>query len=201
MAGSTGAIAVAGRQGPSKIRSSRSACWGCKRSVPSSTQISSSNSLVNVAGQRLGRMSFSGEDWRPAPPFSSAGKRSPSDARNSLVAVFAHLVARHRPQAFLFENVEGFLTGGDSGKWVVDLLDPLIAAGYCIHVPTRSSSTPRTGAGYSATTGFGTGGRWRKFGSARNLRLSASISRQVARKPCGAGGKSCSMALRSFGRL
>ena len=69
----------------------------------------------------------------PCQGFSSAGKRSPSDARNSLVAVFAHLVARHRPQAFLFENVEGFLTG-DEGKWVVDLLDPLIAAGYCIHM-------------------------------------------------------------------
>ena len=69
----------------------------------------------------------------PCQGFSSAGKRSPSDARNSLVAVFAHLVARHRPQAFLFENVEGFLTG-DDGKWVVDLLDPLIAAGYCIHM-------------------------------------------------------------------
>ena len=69
----------------------------------------------------------------PCQGFSSAGKRSPSDARNSLVAVFAHIVAHHRPQAFLFENVEGFLTG-DEGKWVVDLLDPLIAAGYCIHM-------------------------------------------------------------------
>ena len=69
----------------------------------------------------------------PCQGFSSAGKRNPGDARNSLVAVFAHLVARHRPQAFLFENVEGFLTG-DEGKWVVDLLDPLIAAGYCIQM-------------------------------------------------------------------
>ena len=69
----------------------------------------------------------------PCQGFSSAGKRSPSDARNSLVAVFAHLVAHQRPQAFLFENVEGFLTG-DDGKWVVDLIDPLIAAGYCIHM-------------------------------------------------------------------
>ena len=69
----------------------------------------------------------------PCQGFSSAGKRNPSDARNSLVAVFAHLVARHRPRAFLFENVEGFLTG-DEGRWVVDLLDPLVAAGYCIHM-------------------------------------------------------------------
>ena len=69
----------------------------------------------------------------PCQGFSSAGKRNLGDARNSLVAVFAHLVARHRPQAFLFENVEGFLTG-DEGKWVIDLLDPLIAAGYCIQM-------------------------------------------------------------------
>ena len=69
----------------------------------------------------------------PCQGFSSAGKRNPSDARNSLVAVFAHLVARHRPQAFMFENVEGFLTG-DGGKWVIDLLDPLVEAGYCIHM-------------------------------------------------------------------
>lgn len=69
----------------------------------------------------------------PCQGFSSAGRRSPGDARNSLVAVFAHLIARHRPRAFLFENVEGFLTG-DRGRWVVDLLDPLVRAGYCIHL-------------------------------------------------------------------
>ncbi len=69
----------------------------------------------------------------PCQGFSSAGHRNAHDARNSLVAVFAHLVARHRPPAFLFENVEGFLTGND-GKWVVELLDPLIAAGYCIQM-------------------------------------------------------------------
>ena len=69
----------------------------------------------------------------PCQGFSSAGRRAPGDARNSLVAVFAHLVALHRPQAFLFENVEGFLTG-DRGRWVVDLLEPLVDAGYCIHL-------------------------------------------------------------------
>ena len=69
----------------------------------------------------------------PCQGFSSAGRRAANDARNSLVAVFAHLVARHRPRAFLFENVEGFLTG-DAGRWVRDLLDPLVQAGYCIHL-------------------------------------------------------------------
>ena len=69
----------------------------------------------------------------PCQGFSSAGLRKPGDARNTLVAVFAHLVARHRPKAFVFENVEGFLTG-EGGRWVTDLLDPLVKAGYCIHL-------------------------------------------------------------------
>jgi DNA (cytosine-5)-methyltransferase 1 len=69
----------------------------------------------------------------PCQGFSSAGLRKPGDARNTLVAVFAHLVARHRPKAFVFENVEGFLTG-EGGRWVTDLLDPLVTAGYCIHL-------------------------------------------------------------------
>jgi DNA (cytosine-5)-methyltransferase 1 len=38
-----------------------------------------------------------------------------------------------RPRAFVFENVEGFLTGG-LGQFVVDLLEPLIDAGYRIHL-------------------------------------------------------------------
>tara|TARA_Y100000310_G_scaffold20892_2_gene20235 strand:+ start:1780 stop:3015 length:1236 start_codon:yes stop_codon:yes gene_type:complete len=69
----------------------------------------------------------------PCQGFSSAGWRAPGDARNTLVAVFAHLVSQHRPTGFVFENVEGFLTG-DQGRWVVDLLSPLVEAGYCISV-------------------------------------------------------------------
>jgi len=69
----------------------------------------------------------------PCQGFSSAGRRAPGDARNTLVAVFAHLIAAHKPTAFVFENVEGFLTG-DKGRWVVDLLSPLVDAGYCISV-------------------------------------------------------------------
>jgi DNA (cytosine-5)-methyltransferase 1 len=69
----------------------------------------------------------------PCQGFSSAGLRKPGDARNTLVSVFSHLVARHRPKAFVFENVEGFLTG-EGGKWVTDLLGPLVDAGYCIHL-------------------------------------------------------------------
>jgi DNA (cytosine-5)-methyltransferase 1 len=69
----------------------------------------------------------------PCQGFSSAGARRDDDHRNTLVAVFARLIARHRPSAFVFENVEGFLTGG-GGRFVFDLLDPLIEAGYRIHL-------------------------------------------------------------------
>jgi DNA (cytosine-5)-methyltransferase 1 len=69
----------------------------------------------------------------PCQGFSSAGLRRAGDARNSLVSVFAAIVAREKPKAFIFENVEGFLTSED-GNRVLDLLRPLIAAGYRIHL-------------------------------------------------------------------
>ncbi len=69
----------------------------------------------------------------PCQGFSSAGMRRQGDARNTLVSLFARIVVRQRPLAFVFENVEGFLTSED-GAYVLDLLCPLIEAGYCIHL-------------------------------------------------------------------
>ncbi len=69
----------------------------------------------------------------PCQGFSSAGRRRHEDERNSLVRVFAEIVARIRPRAFVFENVEGFLTGGQ-GRFVIDLLEPLIEVGYRVHL-------------------------------------------------------------------
>ena len=69
----------------------------------------------------------------PCQGFSSAGRREPKDPRNTLVGTFARLVAESLPQFFLFENVEGFLTTG-RGSAIVALLDPLLEAGYQIHV-------------------------------------------------------------------
>ena len=69
----------------------------------------------------------------PCQGFSSAGLRRVGDNRNSLVAVFAQIVARVRPKAFVFENVEGFLTT-EHGKRVHELLKPLVACGYRIHL-------------------------------------------------------------------
>ncbi len=69
----------------------------------------------------------------PCQGFSSAGLRRKEDKRNTLVRVFAELVAQQQPRAFVFENVEGFLTA-NNGDRVFDLLQPLIDAGYRIHL-------------------------------------------------------------------
>lgn len=75
----------------------------------------------------------------PCQGFSSAGLRKDGDERNTLVSVFAKLVARQKPTAFVFENVEGFLTGS-GGKFVFELLEPLVAAGYRIHLRKINAS-------------------------------------------------------------
>ena len=69
----------------------------------------------------------------PCQGFSSAGTRAVGDNRNTLVGWFAETVAQIHPLAFVFENVEGFLTAED-GFHVFKLLDPLIEAGYHIHL-------------------------------------------------------------------
>lgn len=69
----------------------------------------------------------------PCQGFSSAGTRKAGDERNSLIGVFARIVTRLRPSAFVFENVEGFLTSG-GGRFVLDLLEPLVCAGYRIRL-------------------------------------------------------------------
>ena len=69
----------------------------------------------------------------PCQGFSSAGMRRANDKRNSLVGEFSRLIAKVRPAAFVFENVEGFLTG-TRGDFVLELLEPLIEAGYRIHL-------------------------------------------------------------------
>jgi DNA (cytosine-5)-methyltransferase 1 len=69
----------------------------------------------------------------PCQGFSSAGLRQRNDQRNNFVRAFAEIVAVQRPLAFVFENVEGFLTA-EGGDRVVDLLAPLIDAGYRIHL-------------------------------------------------------------------
>ena len=47
--------------------------------------------------------------------------------------LLARIVARKLPQAFVFENVEGFLTA-EGGNRLLDLLIPLVKVGYRIHV-------------------------------------------------------------------
>ena len=69
----------------------------------------------------------------PCQGFSSAGMRRRGDKRNTLVSIFSQLVARAKPSVFVFENVEGFLTS-EQGRRVEELLQPLVTAGYRIHL-------------------------------------------------------------------
>lgn len=75
----------------------------------------------------------------PCQGFSSAGLRRQGDHRNTLISVFSGLVERLRPRAFVFENVEGFLTG-EGGHFVFELLVPLVNAGYRIHLRKLNAS-------------------------------------------------------------
>jgi len=69
----------------------------------------------------------------PCQGFSSAGVRRTGDKRNSLVSNYVEIILRNKPKVFIFENVEGFLTA-EGGERVFDLLEPLIDAGYNIHL-------------------------------------------------------------------
>lgn len=69
----------------------------------------------------------------PCQGFSSAGARALDDERNTLVGWYAQLAAEVRPPVIVFENVEGFLTAS-GGKYVVDLFDPLVEAGYVVRL-------------------------------------------------------------------
>lgn len=69
----------------------------------------------------------------PCQGFSSAGARQGADPRNTLVGVFATLIASIRPRFAVFENVEGFVTA-DGGRYVHALLEPLVDVGYTISV-------------------------------------------------------------------
>jgi DNA (cytosine-5)-methyltransferase 1 len=69
----------------------------------------------------------------PCQSFTSAGRRREDDPRGSLVGAYARLAAKVRPDVVVFENVEGFATAA-SGRFVFDLLDPLLEAGYWVRV-------------------------------------------------------------------
>lgn len=69
----------------------------------------------------------------PCQGFSSAGARSESDIRNTLVRIYTNLAVELEPSIIVFENVEGFLTAG-GGAFVIDLLDPLIGAEYSVRL-------------------------------------------------------------------
>jgi DNA (cytosine-5)-methyltransferase 1 len=68
----------------------------------------------------------------PCQGFSTIGKRQAGDARNSLVGVFADVIADLRPRAAVMENVSGFLSM-DGGWHHQRLVSALTRAGYRLH--------------------------------------------------------------------
>ena len=132
----------------------------------------------------------------PCQGFSSAGLRRRNDHRNSLVSCFAQIVAQLRPVAFIFENVEGFLTT-EGGSKVIELLTPLIEGGYRIHlrkinaanygVPQHRKRVIAIGGlgwdpsfPYPTHSAFGAPGA---HGVARGLRLTPTLSESLQDLP------------------
>ena len=68
----------------------------------------------------------------PCQGFSTSGKRSLDDPRNSLVVSFLEAVDVCRPRAFLMENVTGFSTYQD-GNLMSEVLDRAQSLGYSTH--------------------------------------------------------------------
>jgi DNA (cytosine-5)-methyltransferase 1 len=117
----------------------------------------------------------------PCQGFSSAGARKTGDHRNTLVSIYSSIAAEVLPEIVVFENVEGFLTAA-GGQFVVDLLDPLIEAGYRVSlrkVNVANFGVPqlrkrviaiaalgRTPSDLTSThSAFGTPGAWRVGGT------------------------------------
>jgi len=59
----------------------------------------------------------------PCQGFSHAGKKDPSDPRNSLFKNYAQWVKTLKPKVFVMENVRGLLTGtNEKGEKVIDII-------------------------------------------------------------------------------
>ncbi len=69
----------------------------------------------------------------PCQGFTSAGARHATDSRNTLVSEFTRMIVELKPQWFIFENVEGFLTMSD-GDFVIALLDGVLNGGYQVRL-------------------------------------------------------------------
>ncbi len=68
----------------------------------------------------------------PCKGFSTAGRRDPSDPKNSLVANYINLISEISPEAVVMENVTGILTLED-GFFKEQIIEALKSEGY--HVP------------------------------------------------------------------
>ena len=86
----------------------------------------------NCSSLAQGRLTSSWEA-RPAKVFRQQVSGDAATLATPSLGGFARFVARLRPAVFVFENVEGFFTA-EGGSRIIELLDPLIKAGYRIHL-------------------------------------------------------------------
>lgn len=69
----------------------------------------------------------------PCQGFSSAGAKSASDPRNSLLSHYARILDGIRPKWFVMENVEGLLTNA-GGSHVVEAVKAFLDVGYWLNL-------------------------------------------------------------------
>ena len=72
----------------------------------------------------------------PCQGFSLIGQRALDDPRNQLVFHFVRLLKELRPKYFVFENVKG-LTVGTHKKFLNEVVEEMIAAGYDVLLPWK----------------------------------------------------------------
>ena len=72
----------------------------------------------------------------PCQGFSLIGHRALDDPRNQLVFHFVRLLKELRPKYFVFENVKG-LTVGTHKKFLNEVVEEIIAAGYDVLLPWK----------------------------------------------------------------
>ena len=100
-------------------------------------------SISELTGAEIRRRSGIGRDrvdvvfgGAPCQGFSLIGHRALDDPRNSLVRDFVRVVSELKASYFVFENVKG-LTVGHHRKFLEELIDEFMRAGYHVRLPWK----------------------------------------------------------------
>ena len=100
-------------------------------------------SVIDLSGNDIRRRTGIGDTdidtlcgGAPCQGFSLIGQRALDDPRNRLVFHFVRLIKELRPKYFVFENVKG-LTVGTHKKFLNEVVEEIIAAGYDVLLPWK----------------------------------------------------------------